>query len=193
MSVTTINTDIKWDDMQWEYENTVCKLGYLAEKYNTYKMNISRRSKAYEWVKFDPVKVTLEKKEKMVVNPNGILDTVAIRKIREIVEELGDNYSPVDEPLVVMYAKSYQRYLKLEAVVDAEGETLVSPKTGGEYMNPSFSALQAVISNMSKLGDKLGLSISSRKRLNISLGKEEKTKSLFDLVADMSQDGDIDV
>jgi hypothetical protein len=46
---------------------------------------------------------------------------------------------------------------------------------------------------MSKLGDKLGLSISSRKRLNLSLGKKEKTQSLFDLVENLSENDHVTI
>ena len=187
--------EIDCESMQWDYENTKIGMKKLGEKYGTYPMQISRMARKLDWEKYDPIKAALEKYENKpaVINPNGMLDTVAVRKIQEIVKELGDNYSPVDEPLVVMYAKNYQRYLKLENIVDAEGEVCISPKTGATYMNPNFSALQAVISNMAKLGDKLGLSIASRKRIGLSLGVEEKTKSLFDLVGDMSQMDDIDV
>jgi len=201
MNVTKDVTDYKeyeeidWESMQWDYENSKIGMKKLGEKYGTYPMQISREAKKRKWVKYDPVKMALDKYENKpaVVNHNGMLDTVAVRKIYEIVEELGDNYSPVDEPLVVMYAKNYQRYLRLESIVDKEGEVCISPKAGATYMNPHFSALQAVISNMAKLGDKLGLSIASRKRIGISLGAKEKTKSLFDIVEDLSQDGDIDV
>ena len=211
MSITSLETkckdhnDIDWESMQWEYENMKISMTALSRKYGTYTMAVSREARKRGWVKYDPIKKAVDEFEsnnpsekkveykKQVTNPNGMLDTVAVRKIQEIVKELGDNYSPVDEPLVVMYAKSYQRYLKLEAIVDEEGEVVISPKTGGTYMNPNFSALQAVISNMAKLGDKLGLSIASRKRIGLSLVKEEKTKSLFDMVNDMSKGNDIDV
>jgi P27 family predicted phage terminase small subunit len=194
LSNVTINDNIDWDSIKWEFENTKISMRKLAEKYGTYPMDVSRKVKEFGWVKFDPVKKAIEKHEQnKVINPHGILGTTAVRKIQEIVKELGDEYSPVDEPLVVSYAESYERYLRLVAVVNSEGEVCVSPKTGSTYMNPNFSALQSVKSDMAKLGDRLGLSIASRKRLNIALGKEEKTKSLFDLVADISQDSDIDV
>ena len=201
MSVTSSNgkykkyEDVDWKSLRWDYENTKIGMKKLSEKYGTYAMQISRESKRNNWEKYDPVKtvVAMYEDKKVVVNPNGMLDNVAVRKLHEIVDELGDNYSPVDEPLVVMYAKNYQRYLRLESIVDQEGEVCISPKTGGTYMNPHFSALQAVISNLAKLGDKLGLSIASRKRIGMSLGKEEKTKSLFDLVADISNGDDLDV
>jgi P27 family predicted phage terminase small subunit len=166
----------------------------LAKKYGTYAMEVSRKAKELEWSKYNPLKKALERQvESKVINPKGILGTTAVRKIQEIVDVLGDEYSPLDEPLIVSYAESYERYLKLVAIVNKHGEVSVSPKTGAEYTSPYFTALQSVKSDMAKLGDRLGLSVASRKRLQLKLGKEEKTKSLFDLVADMSQDTDIDV
>jgi len=201
MSVTSTSPsykeyeDVDWKSLRWDYENSKISMRKLSDKYGTYAMQISRESKRCGWEKYNPIKTVVARYEdnKVVVNPNGMLDNVAVRKIEEIVKELGDNYSPVDEPLVVMYAKNYQRYLRLENIVDQEGEVCMSPKTGATYMNPHFSALQAVISNMAKLGDKLGLSIASRKRIGMTLGMEEKTKSLFDFVSDISSGNDIDV
>lgn len=191
-NVTNETTD--WDSLKWEYENTKISQRKLAEKYGTYPMEVSRKVKEFRWRKFDPVKQALERKEESkVVNPKGILGTTAVRKIQEITAELGDEYSPLDEPLIVSYAESYERYLKLVAIVNKHGEVSVSPRTGAEYTSPYFTALQSVKSDMAKLGDRLGLSVASRKRLQLKLGKEEKTKSLFDLVADMSMDSDIDV
>jgi len=192
--LSNVTDTVDWDSLRWEFENTKISMRKLAAQYGTYPMDVSRKVKEFGWVKYDPVKTALEKHEKnKVVNPHGILGTTAVRKIQEIVKELGDEYSPVDEPLVVSYAESYERYLRLVSIVNKEGEVCVSPKTGSTYMNPNFSALQSVKSDMAKLGDRLGLSIASRKRLNLNFTKEEKTKSLFDLVADISQDDSIDV
>ena len=189
-----VTETIDWDSLRWEFENTKISMRKLADKYGTYPMDVSRKAREFGWVKYDPVKKAMEQhEENKVINPHGILGTTAVRKIQEIVKELGEEYSPVDEPLVVSYAESYERYLRLVAIVNKEGEVCVSRKTGATYMNPNFSALQSVKSDMAKLGDRLGLSIASRKRLNLNFQKEEKTKSLFDLVADISQDEDIDV
>lgn len=185
-------TDSVWEDIKWEFENLKCTLDALEDKYGVYKMKISRKSKKEKWAKYVPSTDNVTQKAVTVINPSGILNTVGIRKIQEIVEELGELYSPVDEPLVVSYAESYQRYLRLVAIVNQEGEVNLSPRTGATYMNPHFSALQSVKSDMAKLGDRLGLSIASRKRLKLNLTKEEKTKSLFDLVADISEE-DIEI
>ncbi len=192
MSVVTEPTEEDWENIKWEFENVKCTLDMLADKYGVYKMKISRKSRKEEWVKYRPATDNTNENAVTAVNPGGVLTTVGVRKIQEIVSELGDLYSSVDEPLVVSYAESYQRYLKLVLIVDREGEVIMSPKTGGLYMNPYFSALQSVKADMAKLGDRLGLSIASRKRLNLNLSKEEKTKSLFDMVADISE-GDLDI
>ncbi len=187
-------TDIDWESIRWDYENVECTLGDLVDKYGSYKMQISRKAKKEEWIKFDAVTRSLENKDVTTTpNPAGILSTVAVRKIQEIITELGDDYSPVDEPMVVMYGKTYQEYLKLVSLVDAEGDVLYSPKTGAAYTNPRFNNLQAMQNNLTKLGDRLGLSIASRKRIGLTFKREEKTQSLFDLVANMSQDCDVDV
>ncbi len=192
MSSVTNITEEDWKNIKWEFENIKCTLDVLAEKYSVYKMKISRMSKKEGWVKYVSPTDNHNYNAVTAVNPGGILNTVGIRKIQEIVLELGEFYSPVDEPLVVSYAESYQRYLKLVVIVDERGEVCVSPKTGGEYMSPYFSALQSVKADMAKLGDRLGLSIASRKRLNLNLTREDKTKSLFDLVADISEE-DMDI
>jgi len=186
-------TDIDWASVKWEFENVKCSLRVLANKYKTYPMNISRKARDESWVKFDPVTQALENRVATTPNPQGMLDTIAVRKIQEIITELGDNYSPVDEPMVVMYGKTYQEYLKLASLVDKEGDVLYSPKTGAAYTNPRFNNLQAIQNNLTKLGDRLGLSISSRKKIGLTFKKEEKTQSLFNLVDDLSQGDDLDV
>ena len=193
--MNNVTKSIDWESVRWEFENTKISMRKLAKKYGTYPMDISRKAKEFCWEKFNENKKEKNKTtKKKHVNPEGILSTVAVRKIEEIVEELGDEYSPVDEPLIVAYAEDYQRYLKLVSIVNEEGETCISPKTGAAYMNPNFSALMAVKSSLTKIGDRLGLSIAARKRLNIKLGREEKTKSLFDFIDDVKDfNEDIDV
>ena len=122
-----------------------------------------------------------------------MLNSVAVRKIREITEELKGHYSSVDEPLVVAYAKTYQRWLEIEAIVDKEGIVEQSSKTGAIYLSPYFTALQSTLNNLTKLGDKLGLSIASRKRLNMKLNQEEKTNSLFDFINEIKESEDEEI
>ena len=194
MKTVTVITDDIWILIRKEYENTKISMAKLAKKYGTYAMEISRMNQAEKWKKYKPtsISVTIEKEthtlEPCFVNPFDILGETGTRKVKEIIKELGDTYSPVDEPLLISYAESYERYLRLVLIVNTQGEVVTSPKTGASYMNPSFSALQSVKSDMAKLGDRLGLSISSRKRLNLQIGQKEKTASLFDLIDDLDDD-----
>jgi len=189
----TTTEEPDWELIRWLWENSKTTKKQLANEFCTYDMAISRKARAENWRQFDPiVAANIKREEYTVINPEGILGKTAVRKIQEIVEELGDEYSPVDEPLVISYAESYERYLKLVAIVNKEGETSVSPKTGAVYTNPYFSALQSVKSDMAKLGDKLGLSISSRRRLRIKLNKKDNSKSLYNLVNEIA-DIEIDI
>lgn len=178
--------DELWRDIRFVYENEKISFNKLAKRFAVHPKRIARKAKDEKWEKFKPFEIdnTGKKVKTIIVNPNGILGTVAVRKISEILKELKGHYSPVDEPLVVAYAKNYQRYLELEAIVDDQGVCEISTKTGTAYLSPYFNALQAVTNNLQKLGDKLGLSIAARKKLGILLEdiKEDKAKSLFELV-----------
>ena len=185
-----------WIAIKYEFENTKISMRKLAEKYKTNAMAISRCAKDEKWCKFDPIAVakdaSKDREAKAITEHRALLSAVGVRKVKEIIEELGEHYNSVDEPLIIAYAMQYQRLIKLEVEVQLEGETVMSPKSGAEYLNPKFTALQSVTSNLSKLGDKLGLSIASRKRIGIRLGKiDENTNSLFSLVDELSNDKDI--
>jgi len=116
------------------------------------------------------------------------LDNLAIRKIREIVEELGEHYNKIDEPMIVVYAKSYEYFIKLSKEVDEEGISLISPKTGSQYSSPKFNAWLAVGKNIASIGEKLGITVSARKRIGIELGAKDRTESLFDFVDSISNE-----
>ena len=180
-----MNWDIKTkSEIKKVYESEKTSFRKLEKIFNIHYKKIQRIAQDENWIKFTGIV-----KNDNLIKPEvlSIINKVGKRKIEELVKELGDHYTPADEPLIVIYAMNYQRYLKLEGVVAAEGETVVSHKTGATYLNPNFIALQSVTSNLAKIGDKLGLSIASRTRLNISFKKEEKTKSLFDLVENLEE------
>jgi hypothetical protein len=48
----------------------------------------------------------------------------------------------------------------------------------------------AIIERLSKVGEKLGLSIASRKRLGLRFGEEAKQKTLFDFLNETILDDD---
>jgi len=194
-------TDAEWEAVRWKFENTKTSYRALAKEFGVSHMTISRRAEAESWSKFDRkavktgVVVEMPSDLKAVTGHRNILTEIGIRKVKELIEELGDNYSPIDEPLIVAYALEYQRMIKLEKMVQEQGETIQSVKTGALYMNPTFSALQSVKSNLAKLGDRFGASVASRKRVGITLNSKEKdaTQSLFELIEQSARNTNIDV
>ncbi len=192
-----------WEAIKKDYETIAVSFRQLEKHYKIEYSKIRRVAIKESWVKyagddkgnFVPIYLpktqpTLDENINIAPPKKSNIDYANIdwgelvnRKIKEIINELGDKYSSIDEPLIVMYAKSYERYLKLTLMTDEEGETLISYKTGSSYLNPNFIALQAVEATIMRLSDKLGLSIASRVRLKLNFGNEVKELTLFDLIA----------
>ncbi len=173
-----------------EVENTKDSYRKIAKRYGTNHTQIGKFVKKYGWnVSHRVAKISTVKPAH-----TSILGKIALRKIDEIKEELGSNYSPVDEPLIVMYAHNYEELLKITAEVKNEGYVLLSPKTGGRYLNPLFTAALAIQKNLVTIANQLGLSIASRKKLNMKLGrKEDEGQSIFDFAKEFSmEDEDLD-
>lgn len=163
----------------------------IARRYGVSHTAVNKKAKIEGWRRYAPaVKVTkndVEKRHKMV------LGRVALRKIEEIKNELGQNYSHVDEPLIVMYAKNYEKWLQLAIEVDEEGEVVVSPKTGAKYLNPKFSAMKSIEKTLVTIANQLGLSIASRKKLGIDFNQKDRGPTLFDVAKLLDEEIDVDV
>jgi len=175
---------VDWESVRFEFENNKWTLAPLAAKYNTYPMAISRKSKEEGWVKFDPVMAQKSKDVTTPSNPQNILDVVAQRKVKEIIVELGDNYSPIDEPLVLIYGVFYEEFLRLTLAIKEEKDLLTSNK-GNIYTNPRYNNWLAVSERLAKIGDRLGMSVASRKRLGLSMGIDKET-TLLDFIDEIS-------
>ncbi len=185
-------TNIDIESAKFDYENEDITLAILAERYGKYPMFWTREAKKGGWTKHEASSDVTQKRPITQKSFDGILSTVAVRKIKEIVEELGEHYSPIDEPVLVVYAKSYEYFIKLSKKVDEDGISLVSPKTGSLYANPNFNSWLAVGKNIASIGEKIGVTEAARRRIGITLGGDDKTESLFDFV-DKMMDEDIDV
>lgn len=174
-----------WLLVRNEYENTVDSLRAIAKRHGTNHTQIRKKVDLEDWVNDDRVS-----KVPNISNAHTkILGRVALRKIEEIKTELGEKYSPVDEPLIVMYAKNYERYLDLEQDLLKDGVIAYSVKTGAQYMSPTFTASLAVQKNLVTIANQLGLSIASRKKLNISFSKDEDSQTIFDFTKEINNDG----
>lgn len=186
MATRTIDWDnikIDWIGAKFASENA------LASHYGVSRQGISKKAKKEEWGDFVP----LSKKSPVTTNPDDvtnphdkILGKIAIRKIEELKKELGENYSHVDEPLIVCYAKAYERYIDLEMQMSLQEVVSTSAK-GGKYLNPLFNAIQMTQKTLVTIGGQLGLSIYSRKKMGLKLGEEDdKVGGLFDFANDIN-------
>lgn len=178
-----------YDEIKDLVENTKLSYRKIAEQYGTNHTQIGKIVKKDGWNVEHRVS-----KNSIVIEPHKkILGPIAFRKMQEIIKELGNHYSPTDEPLIVMVARSYEEYIDLAEQVSKEGYTKQSPKTGATYLNPTFNAYQAVQKNLMTVSDRLGLSISARKKLGLKFERpEQEQKSIFDFAKEISNDEDLD-
>ena len=179
-----------------QVENTKRSYRAIAKEYGINHTQIGNLIKIHNW-NVEHRNSKISNISTTPVNPHtAILGKTALRKIDEIKKELGKQYSPVDEPLIVMYAKSYERYIELEEKLGLGVDRIiaVSTKTGSEYMSPLFTATLAIQKNLVTIANQLGLSIASRKKLGINFRKEDDGQtSIFDFAAELSvQDDDLD-
>lgn len=175
-----------WESIKADYEGGTASVRSLADKYSINRNKINKIRKSEKWVKYVPAVSCAKGSTAQTASHTPILGPIAIRKIKEVKEELGEYYSPVDEPLIVVFAKTYERYIELEQALMKENIVLTGGK-GGSYQNPTFTALLAVQKTLLTYANQLGLSMTSRKLLGIKLsggGKSEKT--LFDIAEDIN-------
>ena len=169
-----------------EHETVGTSLRALAKKYGIPRNKITKIAKDDNWKKYRSSGESAEKEVAQTAPHAQILGTTAIRKIKEVKEELGEHYSSVDEPLIVVFAKTYERYIELERDLMNEDIVLKGAK-GGDYLSPRFTALQAVQKTLLTYANQLGLSMTSRKALGIKLGSGKKSEiSLFDIAEDIN-------
>jgi P27 family predicted phage terminase small subunit len=183
---------MNWEDIKKEVETTKRSYRSIAKDYGVNYSTISKKAKNEGW----KVEHRINKKSSKSVDcpHKKVLGKIALRKIEEIKKELGNKYSPVDEPLIVMCSRSYEEYLELAEKVSIEGHVLVSPKTNAKYLNPTFNAYQAVQKTLITVANQLGLSIASRKKLGISFDKKENEgqSSIFDFTKLLNDDEDLE-
>ena len=172
--------------MKVEYEGGPISARALAAKYDFPRNKLNKIIKDDNWTKFVPSVSSAKKGMAQTASHTPILGVIAIRKIKEVKEELGEFYSPVDEPLIVVFSKTYERYIQIEQTLMTE-DIVLSGSKGGNYLNPTFTALQAVQKTLLTYANQLGLSMTSRKTLGIKLGSAEKSeKTLFDIAEDIN-------
>ncbi len=182
---------VDWGSIKREVEGSSTSVRSIAKKYGVSHTAINKKIKNGEFKRYVPI---------VTVSTNGveekphvaILRKTALRKIEEVKEELKEYYSTIDEPLIVVYAKTYERCLELEIQVFEEGITITSPKTNAKYLNPTYNALKAEQKTLLTYANQLGLSLQSRKNLGLKLEKDKRgQKSIFDFVDDINKNMEI--
>jgi len=163
----------------------------IAAEHKTSHTTLQNVAKNENWsISHRVSKVSKSQTEKRPRKPahEKILGPIAIRKISELKNELGKNYSSVDEPLIVVYAKNYERLIELEKEIKNEkgGILAYSPKTKTEYLSPRFTAVLAIQKTLVTYAQQLGLSLASRKRLNITLDEDEGQTTIYDVIASIN-------
>ncbi|WP_345969630.1 P27 family phage terminase small subunit [Sulfurimonas sp. HSL1-6] len=188
---------VDWEKLEKDYRaGEFATKAAMAERYGCSTTAINKKAKKEGWPIYEPRSEVLEKvSKKPPAKPHEkILGPIAMRKIDELKNELGEHYSSVDEPLIVSYAKSYERYLDLEKRMVDEDVIAYSSKTGSAYIHPLFNAIQMTQKTLVTLAGQLGLSIASRKKLGINFNGEDgkRTQSLFDIAGTINN-MDVDV
>lgn len=175
--------DIDWNFIKTEYEETTKSIRMIAREHNITHGAIQRAIKKENWEKFNFDGVVNDK-ALLSGKTKNILGKTALRKIKELKAELGDNLSPLDEPLIVIYAKNYERWLELQVILEEEGYVTTSSK-GSVYISPYENISKSTEKTLVTVANQLGLSISSRKRLGMSTNPDQQESSLFDITKEL--------
>jgi len=179
---------INWKHIKSEYEETLKSVRSIARENDIAHATIQKKAKKEEWIKLDENLIG----DKDLITTSSFLGKTAIRKIKELISELGADYSSVDEPLIIMFASNYEMWIDLQIKLKETGITCTSPK-GGSYLSAEFNALKSVEKTLTNIANSFGLSLSSRKRLGInSNNNQNNNSSIFDL-ANAVNDIEVDI
>lgn len=123
-----------------------------------------------------------EKKQKLVdrknteiPTPPKFLSSSAKYEWKRICEVMKDQnvITKADRAALASYCTSYARWKEAEALIDAEGMVLVTDK-GYSYQHPAVSIAQKERMLMRQFLTELGLTPSSRARLNVQSDAKEE-------------------
>ena len=103
------------------------------------------------------------------------LGKVGKRKFKEIVEYLKSVgiYHKIDENLIILFAKSFEDYIRYAELLEKEGHALISDK-GNKILNPTYTLLKNAQQNIKDLAKLLGIGEYSRKRIGIEIQEEDE-------------------
>jgi len=179
---------IEWELIKSDYEETTKSVRLIAKEHDISHGAIQRRIKKENWERLNTEEVITEKS---LLGNDPVLSAVAIRKTREIIEALGNNYSPLDEPLVLAFSLNYSKWIEAQRIIKDEGSISISSK-GSLYISPYENLAKMYENAFVKIASQLGLSISSRKKIGMSTKSDTEEASLFTNIGELI-DGELDV
>ena len=77
-----------------------------------------------------------------------------------------NKYDEIDHSLIILFADTYDLYLRNKAVVDKEGAFLTR-QNGNKYLHPAYTVMQQAIKSMKSLAGALGIGAEARNRIGI--------------------------
>jgi P27 family predicted phage terminase small subunit len=175
-----------WKQLEEDYTEGVLSYADMCKKHDIDKGYLCREAKKREWVRAE-----VKKSPPPRLIGGKFISRVAKDRYELTKEKMGDELNIIDDHILIPLVNMYARMLELEAIVLKEGVSVISPKTGASYTNPSYNALLSATKSVASLGKELGLTVTSRKRAGVSPKIKETKKSIFDLV-DTGMD-DLDV
>lgn len=170
-----------------EYETTKTSFRKLSDKYETHYKTLERRAKKEGWIKFNPkqIKSIPLGLSTPTIQPKIKKDSIRVSEDIKIL--LKKYHEPIDDILIMTYIDSYLSFRELQEELIKEGKFVKSSK-GTNYMNPKYSALQMEKMNLIKIGKELGITLSSRLRLQLDLEEKSNEPTIFDVIKEILEE-----
>ena len=120
------------------------------------------------------------------IKKSGVLSSIGIHKIGEIIQELGDKYTSTLDIQISMLAINYQKWLHIETKMAASGSDghIAYNSKGGEVMSIDFLAVQKIQTAIKDLSSELGISLISKQKLDMKPKPDTDIPNLLDLLDD---------
>ena len=77
-----------------------------------------------------------------------------------------EKYDEIDHSLIILFADTYDLYLKNKKIVDEEGAVLTR-QNGNKYLHPAYIVMQQAVKSMKSLAGALGIGAEARNKLRI--------------------------
>ncbi|PHR57274.1 MAG: hypothetical protein COA44_06130 [Arcobacter sp.] len=167
---------IDWIFIKSEYEETPKSVRLIASENGISHTYINKKSKAENWKKFESDSTI----DTAAIYKKYKIGKVAIRKVQEVVEMLGNNYSPLFEPTILMFANNYELYLDMKTQLDKVGVLRTTSK-GTRIMSEEYKALAYIEKRLSELGIELGFTTAAAKKLGLVKSEDKTQSTVFDL------------